>query len=152
MVGVTMEQFGPHAWQFLHYVSLSYPENPTITDKENYKSFMISIQNVLPCSICSNHYKENLKKTPLTDAIMSNKDLFIKWVIDIHNSVNKSKNKPIIGYEDAMKLIDTNTKCKQLYIEKMDNTNIINNDINIVYILYLVLIGLIFIAIVYKKQ
>jgi hypothetical protein len=58
-----------------------------------------------------NIYEENVKKNPLTSDIMNNKQKLIKWVIDIHNIVNESKNKEIVPYEKALKLIDTDIKC-----------------------------------------
>ena len=30
------EIWGPHAWQFLHSITLSYPDNPTFEDKNNH--------------------------------------------------------------------------------------------------------------------
>ena len=151
-----MSEFGPHAWKFLHYVSLTYPDNPTNQDKDNYRNFMISIKDILPCPICRTHYAEKLKSYPLTDNIMSDKNLFIKWVIDIHNMVNESKNKRVIPLKEALQLINTDTKCTN--VEKFDNNNSLNNSLNgylnnsLICILYIVLIGLVFIAISYKNR
>ena len=33
------EIWGPHAWQFLHSITLSYPDNPTLEDKNNHAQF-----------------------------------------------------------------------------------------------------------------
>jgi len=32
--------WGPHAWIFLHSISLEYPDNPTNIDKNNMKNFI----------------------------------------------------------------------------------------------------------------
>ena len=48
--------WGPHGWKFIHYVSLGYPENPTINDKNFYKNFYYSLQDVLPCEKCRINY------------------------------------------------------------------------------------------------
>jgi hypothetical protein len=106
--------WGPHAWKFLHYVSLGYPSNPTPEKKQIYKQFYESLKDVLPCSLCANHYAENYKKHPLTDEILSDRDKLIKWVIDVHNIVNEMKNKPVIKYIEARKLINTDIKCKPI--------------------------------------
>ena len=105
--------WGPHGWKFIHYVTLGYPDNPTEQQKKNYKDFLISLKNVIPCSICANHYAENLNKVPLTDEVMRNRENLIKWGIEIHNVVNESKNKPRIDYHLARELIEDDTKCKQ---------------------------------------
>ena len=34
--------WGPPAWTFLHSVTLAYPDNPTETDRTNYKKFFNS--------------------------------------------------------------------------------------------------------------
>ena len=100
--------WGRYMWFTLHYISLAYPNNPTENDKEKYKAFFYLIKDILPCKICSDHYKENLLKLPLTNEILSDKELFIKWVIDMHNLVNENTNKKIIDYNVARKLIETN--------------------------------------------
>ena len=35
------EIWGPSAWIFLHTITLNYPNNPTIYDKQNYKNFLL---------------------------------------------------------------------------------------------------------------
>lgn len=109
---ITPEVWGPHGWKFIHYVTLAYPENPTPSQKEKYKAFLILLKDVLPCSLCANHYGENLQLHPLTDEVLSSKENLVKWGIEIHNTVNKSKNKPILKYIDARRFIDTNVQCK----------------------------------------
>ena len=167
--------FGPHIWKTMHYVSLGYPKNPTQEQKEKYRAFYMSFMDVLPCSLCAVHYKENYAKYPLTDIILSNRDKLINWVIDIHNIVNEMKNKPIISYVEARKLIDTIIQCKPIINEiirdnletfteenlvnqkliKQNNNNsscAINNDMNTIYGMIGLLILLIIIAVIYKKK
>ena len=33
--------WGPHAWLFLHTITLNFPDNPTKEEKEKYKQFFI---------------------------------------------------------------------------------------------------------------
>lgn len=123
---ISMDTFGPVAWQFLHYVSINYPDYPTLQDKINYKNFMISIQNILPCNVCAVNYKKHLEELPLTDEILSSRDLFIRWVIDMHNIVNKIKNKPILSYDEAIKAIFSNHLQSNLQNSNLQS-NIQNN-------------------------
>ena len=136
--------WGPHGWKFIHYVTLSYPQNPTEENKTNFKNFFTLLQHVLPCKICANHYAENLKKLPLTDEVLSSRDSLVKCAIDIHNIVNESKNKPVMKYEDALNAINTNEECTE-------NIIIIKNDNHIYYLLFVLFI-LIGIAIIYKRK
>jgi hypothetical protein len=140
--------WGPHAWKFLHYVSLGYPSNPTPEQKQKYKHFFELLKDILPCSLCANHYAENYKKQPLTDEILSDRDKLIKWVIDIHNIVNEMKNKPKVHYVEARKLIDTDTKCKSIesFVEvNYTEDNYLNKLICLMGVLILI-------ALIYKKR
>jgi|TARA_B110000285_G_C15104620_1_gene607186 hypothetical protein len=95
--------WGPHGWKFLHYVSLGYPDNPTDEDKINFKNFYYSLQHVLPCEKCALNYKHNLLDSPI-DNHLNNRDTLVRWVIDVHNKVNKELNKKELSYEDGISL------------------------------------------------
>ena len=95
--------WGPHGWKFMHYVSLGYPQEPTENDKRNYKEFYSNLKNVLPCKTCAMNYERNLTELPIDNALQS-RDSLVKWVIDIHNKVNKEKNKRELGYDEAIQL------------------------------------------------
>ena len=152
------ETWGPHGWKFIHYVTLGYPENPTPEKKEKYKAFFILLKDILPCSVCANHYAENLKKLPITDEIMNDKQKLINWAIDMHNIVNEMKNKPILSHKEALKLISTDTICANntsnySYInEHFIDDNQTCDRSSFVYTLIILLIALITIALVYKKN
>ncbi len=94
--------WGTHAWAFIESIALTYPVNPSVQEKQEYKEFFLSLQYVLPCPRCRNHYKENLTKHALNDAL-KNRENLIKWVIDVHNEVNKSNGKRILSYDEARK-------------------------------------------------
>jgi len=100
---ITPSVWGPHGWKFLHYVTLGYPMDPTNQDKQNYKQFFDNLANVLPCVKCSENFKDNLKNYPIGPSL-ENRDLLIRWLIDIHNSVNDELNKPNVDYETAIQL------------------------------------------------
>ena len=100
--------WGPHGWKFIHMVALGYPLHPTDDQQKNYKKFFLSIANILPCIICSNHYSENLIKYPLTDEVLKNKTNLLHWTIDMHNEVNKMNNSKVYSYDEALKSIRNN--------------------------------------------
>ena len=96
------EIWGPHAWIFLHSITLEYPEEPSLIDKENMIMFINSLGNVLPCSKCRDNFKTHLKKYPLSDQALSSRKNLVKWLIDIHNCVNKIKKCNELSYEEAL--------------------------------------------------
>ena len=65
--------WGPKAWFFLHSITANYPINPTSRDKNIYKSFFISLKDVLPCSVCQENYKKHLS---MLDMLLTNHPLF----------------------------------------------------------------------------
>ena len=101
--------WGPHGWKFMHYVSLGYPDKPSESDKMNYKQFYYSLQNILPCEKCAQNYKHNLLKYPIDNHLVY-RDTLVKWVIDIHNQVNKELGKKEYDYNEASQLYVTEDK------------------------------------------
>jgi len=90
--------WGPPAWLFLHTITFNYPNNPTETDKLNYIKFFEALQFVIPCPICREHYTKNIIKIPIR---ANSRDELIRWLIDIHNSVNISSFKPTMSYDEV---------------------------------------------------
>ena len=92
--------WGPPAWTFLHTVTYNYPDNPTEDDKRNFYNFFMSLQHVLPCEKCKEHYKQNIQKYDLNNSLGSRQEL-VKWLIDLHNDINKDNGKPVWSYSDV---------------------------------------------------
>ena len=99
------EIWGPHAWQFLHSITLSYPDNPTLEDKNNHAQFFNSIQNILPCQNCKDHYTQNLQALPI-EQHLDNKESLFRWLVDIHNRVNVTNNKREYSYDEVTELYE----------------------------------------------
>jgi FAD-linked sulfhydryl oxidase len=93
--------WGGPTWIFLHCVSFSYPNRPSSIDKKNYKAFFYSLQNVLPCKKCQEHYQEYLKKKPIEEHLQSRQKLS-KYVIELHNHININyKKQRRLSYSQA---------------------------------------------------
>lgn len=99
------ETWGPCAWLFLHSITLNYPNNPTIEDQTNMTNFIMSLKHVIPCHKCKINFANHLKNKPLTKEVLSSKETLTKWLIDIHNEVNKMNGKKVLSYDDALKEI-----------------------------------------------
>jgi hypothetical protein len=121
--------WGPHGWKFIHMIALAYSSNPSEEQRNHYKEFFTVLQYILPCSLCANNYKRHItEELPLTDEVLKDRDSLSKWVIDIHNLVNKETGKKIIPYEEALEMIYNNYKSKPDTIES--NNNMIPNNSN----------------------
>lgn len=96
--------WGESFWNVIHYITMAYPDNPTEEDKQNVLAFIQSLQNVLPCENCRNHFKSNLTSYPLTNDVLSSRYNFIKWAVTVHNEVNRRTGKLEISVEHAINL------------------------------------------------
>ena len=85
--------WGPPLWLSLTIIALGYPKQPSYADKKAAKEFFEALPFLLPCAICRTHLKEHLTKHPISPHVDRREDLF-KYVVMLHNEVNKSLNKP----------------------------------------------------------
>tara|TARA_Y100001973_G_scaffold88978_1_gene134840 strand:- start:169 stop:642 length:474 start_codon:yes stop_codon:yes gene_type:complete len=113
--------WGPHGWQFLHSITLAYPDNPTLEDKNNHAQFFNGIQNILPCQRCRDHYSLSLQELPV-EQHLENKESLFRWLVDIHNRVNVKNNKREYSYDEVTKLYE------KMYDKSNDNTYGKSND------------------------
>ena len=80
--------WGSCMWLFLHTISFNYPVKPTEDVKNNYKSFILNLQNILPCKICRENLKNNFKTLPLKDSDLENRDAFSRYIYSLHELIN----------------------------------------------------------------
>ena len=125
------EIWGPHAWQFLHSITLSYPDNPTLEDKNNHAQFFNSLKDILPCQKCQDHFTQNLQENPVEN-YLDNKELLFNWLIDIHNKVNVSNGKKEYSYDEVIKLYEN--------MYKSNDKKSINNWLYIAFIILIILL------------
>jgi hypothetical protein len=94
--------WGPAQWHMLHTISFNYPVNPTEEEKNKYRNYVLSLQNVLPCGACRKNLKTNLKHFPLKMTDMKSRDTFSKYIYNLHELVNKMlKKKSNLSYCDV---------------------------------------------------
>ena len=95
------EFWGPSGWKFLHSVTFQYPIKPTVNDKAHYKEFFNSLKHTLPCEKCALHYASHLRKFPI-DSALETREKLVRWLINVHNEVNKSLGKREYFYEEVI--------------------------------------------------
>jgi hypothetical protein len=82
-------------------VALSYPSNPNYAQKRAAKEFYESMAELIPCPMCREHYKEHLKKLPLSPHLDRRDDLF-RWTVQLHNEVNIMLKKPTVTETESI--------------------------------------------------
>lgn len=91
--GMMTTIWGPPMWHFLHTMSFNYPVEPSPAEKSNYKSFVRSLKNVLPCGKCRENLRGNLKAVPLKASDLASRYAFSRWMYRFHEHVNKTLGK-----------------------------------------------------------
>jgi hypothetical protein len=94
--------WGSSAWRFLHCISMTYPEKPSLQDKQDMAFFLYSIGPILPCKLCRPTYKDYVHTHPFQ---LSSRRALTRWMIDLHNHVNQRLHKPILTQKEAMDAI-----------------------------------------------
>jgi hypothetical protein len=121
---ITKNIWGPYIWYIMHIVSFNYPNssyyNNLYKTNKLYESFYNHIYSIIPCTICKEHYKNQLKKYPIKLYIEKNK--LDELIIFYHNNVNALNHKKKYSYNQV----------KKLYFD--ENNNLIINYKNIFYL------------------
>ena len=110
--------WGPPMWHYLHTMSFNYPVHPTAADKRNYCSFIINLQNVLPCKYCRTNLKTNYKNHPLRACHMANRDAFSRYVYELHEIVNK-----LLGKTSGLSYCDVRERYEHFRARCTDDPN-----------------------------
>jgi hypothetical protein len=79
--------WGELYWKMLHYVSTTYPDNPSEIEKQQFLNFYNSLFEILPCHACRFHIKKHLTELPID---LSSKSNLMSWISKLHTRVNNS--------------------------------------------------------------
>ena len=131
--------WGKHLWKYMHYLTLSYPDNPNFDEQQKIKNFFIMIGDYLPCEKCRINYKRHQNELPLTDEILQSRDKLIFWLFDLHNIVNIETGKKRFTREQFL---------EEYRFDKENNNkeNFFNK-----YIIFILVIILLVLFLLYRK-
>ena len=142
--------WGPYFWFTLHTITLGYSDNPTYQDKRRYNDFFSSVQYILPCEKCREHYRTHLNNFPISISL-DNKESLVQWLFNLHNQVNISLNKGVMSYEafkEKYRKIYTHNLLEKIEMPINDNKN---GKIIVFIIAFSIIIGFIYYT-YYKKR
>jgi hypothetical protein len=103
--------FGSAMWFTLHNGVLSYPQNPTEFVREGMKQLLTNLPLLVPCLNCKEHFYTFIKTSNLMDAVSSREKLF-KFIVDIHNYVNRRYGKRVYTLDEAKRFYGFNDPMK----------------------------------------
>ena len=101
-MGIDPRLWGPSGWRFIHFVCLGAPEVLQPEQQKHYADFLHALAYVLPCGQCQMHYRENLRKHPLTSEVLATRASLFEWSVAMHNEVNKMHGKPLLTAAEAL--------------------------------------------------
>tara|TARA_B000000475_G_C15902815_1_gene409306 strand:- start:298 stop:807 length:510 start_codon:yes stop_codon:yes gene_type:complete len=144
--------WGPHAWIFLHTITLTYPHKPTTQDKINYKNFFINLGKVLPCPHCNNNYNIHLNQLPIDEFLTSKKSL-VYWLIQIHNLTNNVLNKKNnISFDEFTDIYKNLYQKKTNISQSQQSIQSPQSYSNIFFIIFIIFIILLIIFFIFQKS
>lgn len=116
--GMMTALWGPALWHFLHMISFNYPVHPTAEEKRNYRDFVKSLVNILPCKYCRQNLKKNLRSLPLTMAEMASRDTFSRYIYRLHERINTN-----LGKVSGLTFCDVRDRYEHFRARCTDKTN-----------------------------
>ena len=85
--------WGPCAWHLLHIISIGNGKEIKKKYMNSYNLFYKTFGYIMPCAICSEHYKNLFGIFHKINSDFISREYLIKWTCDLHNIVNKNLKK-----------------------------------------------------------
>lgn len=142
LYNIDPKKWGESYWKMSHYITFAYPDFPTNEDKFVVKTHFENLKYLLPCANCRAHYSQHLTMFPLTDSILESRYKLIKWLVDLHNQVNKRNGKKEYSINEVI----------QMYSVETNNISFVNVNSDILQILFLFVLIVCLVIYVKNKQ
>lgn len=111
MHNINPKIWGPPAWDFLFYVAIAYPDNPTQENKDSIKQFLYSLEHILPCEKCRYNYNGHIKSIKMDDNILNTRYDLLIWLVDVHNKIRAYNGKKPRSYDEIIKKYTNQETC-----------------------------------------
>lgn len=82
------DEWGPPTWYLLFTIIDDMPEYPSNT--EHYRMFFESLQGVLPCQMCRDHYTRHIEIYPPP---VWSREAMRRWATDLRNKIRANNGK-----------------------------------------------------------
>ena len=87
MSRLTLREWGPAGWAWLHTIAHTWPRQPTNDDRREMRAFLLSFSRHLPCPACREHFRAFLDRR-LSDESLASRAALVRLLNDAHNEVN----------------------------------------------------------------
>lgn len=101
------KSWGPSTWYLFHCLSLSF----RIEKKQKYMQFFRLVRSIIPCELCKTHFVGALNRNGNgINNNCSNREKMFKWLIKLHNNVNRMNNKKTFTPDQVLEIHIKNNK------------------------------------------
>lgn len=109
------ELWGKHYWYVIETMILSM-DNKEIDSKESIRLFFYTLQNLLPCPTCREHFQDYFRKNDIDKYLSSKKKMFL-WIYQLRKDIQIRNKKPFPTFEEYLYKINQ-IPIKEKTIEK----------------------------------
>ena len=102
-LGVTIDRWGPAAWNTLHAFAHSTPVTLDARAREDMGHFLRLFGRHLPCPTCRTHFSRYLD-AHLSSQSLATREGVVRFVHDAHNDVNRRLGKPVVSLDHHYEL------------------------------------------------
>jgi len=101
-----ISRWGPAFWTVFHISAFDLdakagaPGGAARAEREALRSLLVHFPDTLPCGVCASHLREVYAASPLP----AEKGAAARWSVRVHNRVNVRLNKPVLSFDDAVRL------------------------------------------------
>ncbi|ALX27578.1 disulfide oxidoreductase [Golden Marseillevirus] len=103
--GENKDFWGPCLWRTIHSFAATY----TPDKAQEFSNFMMSLQNLLPCTTCKDNYRKNLRELPSLRGFLVSREKVFYWTYLLHDKVNKELGKQSPPYQ----------KVREVYFDRL---------------------------------
>ena len=94
MPGITIQFWGPAAWNTLHVIAHTSPLVMDSDERRSMRTFLYSFAAYIPCPKCRKHFTSFLRRR-MTDEALSGRAGLVRLLNDAHNEVNARTGKRV---------------------------------------------------------
>lgn len=102
-LGITLDRWGPGAWNTLHSFAHTSPKELTVEQQEQWRTFLHTFATLLPCPTCRKHFAEYLLQQEGPDTF-STRETLVRFLHDAHNEVNRRTGKRVWSLEEHQRV------------------------------------------------
>jgi hypothetical protein len=103
--------WGPASWTALEADILSLPERLDAHEFCLFKIYLALRARYLSCSACALHFEKAIKAMP-NDAVHRTRAGLLKWLCDVHNDVNRRKQREPLSQDAVLEALNAKAAVK----------------------------------------